>query len=312
MTPPDRITIASAPTEDDYHHALRATGVWQVASLPRRGWRSWVPQALWTLVVVVIMSPLFLSGSMPFRPWLVEPMGVLTPILIYPIAVLVMALQMLLTSFRPPAQPSTGIDERYISVKGGYKAMQKQTPAQWIPPLVIALIVFLIVFLRIVYSPLTRGAATAPPAAPPAPVHISTSTLIIVSFGCLSLSSLAWARVQHGRWRTKAMVVQSPALLLPRTWEFSEETFAERGPLLESVIKWEYLQKFLETPRVVLLYANDTSFYLIPRSAFQDELQFAHFMDLLMRKVPRGIRQPQSQVGFPVQLVSQPTPVVGA
>ena len=66
-------------------------------------------------------------------------------------------------------------------------------------------------------------------------------------------------------------------------------------------MKWGYIKKFLETPQIILIYPNETNYYLLPKSAFSSELQIAEFMGLLMRKVPNGLMQTKIRHGFPVQ-----------
>ena len=46
-----------------------------------------------------------------------------------------------------------------------------------------------------------------------------------------------------------SLIAAQPALLRPRTWEISEEWLVERGELLETRMRWEYLEKFLEAPQ---------------------------------------------------------------
>ena len=129
--------------------------------------------------------------------------------------------------------------------------------------------------------------------------HVSGAAIFRGSF-MAGIILIALVRMQQRRRAAKDMLISTPALLLPQTWECTEDGIAERGEYLQTTMKWDYLRKFLETPTVVMLYPNEQTFYLIPRTAFTDEIEYARFIDFLMRKIPSGIMQPRVGQGFMV------------
>lgn len=300
--------VHAHPTDADYKHALAAHATWPQFAPKAEGWHRHLP-LFWMMClgipVILGLAPEFLSS----REWTVNGTSLLIAVLFYPFAALILGFYAtLLTSYALRRKP-TGIIERNISPKGKHRAvMSSQTLLGWIVFFVLAVAIFAFTILR----SSTTGQNGPAPATPTgstsqgaidSPWHVSGSAVFAGSVIVWIVVLIFTAKLQKGR-QAKSLLNATPALLLPRTWEATEDWISERGELLQTTMKWEYLRKFMETPTVIMLYPNEQTFYLIPKTAFVSELELAEFMGLLMRKLPNGVMQPRGGRGFLVQPVA--------
>ena len=284
------------PTEADYRHALIAHRTWVTHSIQKGGWRVTVVRILGAgglaAFGIVGGNPTLISN----RHWTISAASLIGALSYFPLALVISLTKNLLTtpaSLRPAA---SGVTERIVASKGGGKA------TSWIPTYawIVLLVASSIVFMR--RGNLFGGSTTPAHTAVESPTTETVSGPFLFWMNlliCGTLSSLV-VRLQKRR-AVRNLLVSTPALLLPRTWEFTDQTASERGELLQTTMKWEYIHKFLETPDVVMLYSNEQTFFLVPRAAFTSDLQYAGFIGLLMQKVPNGIMQPRGGQGFAVR-----------
>jgi hypothetical protein len=307
MSEADAIVIHAHPTESDYQDALAGHAQW--ANMRARAAQV-RPLGIVALVVLVGVCVLAVKPEWVYDGrWVMNPLPLVMSVVLYPVMVLALALR---TMLRTPASRDKpmGIVERPIVTGGRVSPLAVRAMLLW------AIILVLVVALYFVMSRRARSAAavaaalaaaqssgaTNAPAGEPvleSASEVPGAYLLAASLAIASVSVglVAWAQRSRG---ARNLVASTPALLQPRTWEFHEDWLAERGEMLQTTMKWTYLLKFLETPRQVLLYPNEQSFYLVPKAAFVSEMQFAQFMALLMRKVPSGVMQPRAGRGFPI------------
>jgi hypothetical protein len=305
-TPP--IVIHAHPTVSDYRDALAGHVQWANMRVRAAQVR---PLGIVALVLLALACLLAVKPELVYGgQWVMNPLPLVMSVVLYPVIVLALALRTVLRS--PPSRTKPmGIVERPIVPGGKVSPLAVRAILLWV------IILALVVALYVVTSRRARSAAAVPAAlaaarssgamnAPAAgePVlesatEVSGTYLFAASLAIASVSIVlvAWAQRSRG---ARNLVGSTPALLMPRRWEFHEDWVSERGDLLQTTMKWEYLLKFLETPKQVLLYPNEQSFYLVPKAAFVSEIQFAQFMALLMRKVPSGVMQPRGGRGFPI------------
>jgi hypothetical protein len=296
------MTVYAHPTETDYKHALAAHTIWVRIARQSGGWRR---RAIILLVLPIygILTILALSGELvSTREWTVNAVSLVASMSYFPVVIILAALQIMFRSSDASRPKSVGLIEQAITSRGAAKGVSSRRVIRWTVFYVTLIAgVAVATFLSVVGG--WPGAPSPPVAPTAAPTPISGGAIFVgvtlISFG----AAMLLAKAQKVR-AAKHLVTGTPSLLLPRTWEFTEEVIVERSDLVQTTMKWEYLHKFLETQMLIMLYPNEQSFYLIPKSAFTNELELAGFMGLLMRKVPNGVMQPRGGRGFMVQPVA--------
>ena len=301
------MTIQIHPTEADYQHALGAHGVWAIQASKSGGWQKrflGVSSAVsFGILGILVVEPEWFST----REWVVSSASLIATMAFCPLILLLAILAVVLrspSSLRP--QPN-GVIEQRITRRG--KGIIK---FGWGLGARIVFVLLIIGLSSLVHmnqtargpnptplifsalSPIASDSADSPPAS-----RVSIGLMFWGSIVLVFVMIIVLAKLKKRRG-ARNVVLSMPSLLLPRTWEFTEESATERSELLQTSMKWEYLHKFLESQSVVMLYPNEQTFFLIPRAAFTNEMQYAEFMGLLMRKVPNGIMQPRGGQGFAV------------
>jgi hypothetical protein len=308
MSEAEDIVIHAHPTESDYQDALAGHAQWAAMRARAAQVR---PLGLLALAVFALACLLAIKPELVYSgEWVMNPLPLVLSVVLYPAMILVLALRTVLRSPASRTRP-IGIVEKPIALGGRASPFALRAIFLW------AILLALVVGLYFVVNRRAQSAAAVAAArssvatnasAADAPVLGSATEvpgvyLFVASLVTATVATalVAWAQRSRG---ARNLVASTPALLQPRTWEFHEDWLAERGEVLQTTMKWEYLLKFLETPRQVLLYPNEQSFYLVPKSAFVNEIQFAQFMALLMRKLPSGVMQPRGGHGFPIAPVA--------
>lgn len=69
------------------------------------------------------------------------------------------------------------------------------------------------------------------------------------------------------------------------TMTFEEETFSVGNERGSRSWNWKKLSKFLETPQFFHLYFDSSSFFLVPKSGFEDSVDIHQLRQLLKEKV---------------------------
>ena len=293
--------IHAHPTDADYTHALAAHATWAQIAAQTSVWRNpfiYIWMVCLGGMMFLLISPEWVSKQV----WGVNAVSLMALILVYPLVTIMFGVKAMLATSATLRPESNGIVERKITVKGRPQVATSKTWYGWVVFVPVAVMLFLY---------MSRHSVTISNNTPPLtgmPMKETGESAEPVSGATLfSISLFAWlaaikltTTVQKKR-QTKNLLISTPSLLLPKTWEMTEDWIAERGELLQTTMKWEYIHKFLETPTVMMLYPNEQSFYLIPKAAFSGEMEYDEFAALLMRKVPNGVMQPRGERGFPVQ-----------
>lgn len=293
------------PTDADYKHALAAHETWVHFSGNTTAWRNPLTY-FWFLCIggmaILAISPELISSS----EWSINATSLLAQELIFPMFWLMCRVEAAMASRAVLRPKNIGILERKIDENGGFQIVASRGQFGWI---VLLLAVPLYLFFS--HQPGNASRNAPPPAIvknmpedksskPPQP--LSGGFLFTIGLLAWGMATTVTQKLQKSR-QTKNLLISTPSLILPKTWETTEHWIAERSELIQTTMQWEFIRKFLETPTVVLLYPNEQSFYLIPKAAFTSELELAEFMGLLMRKVPNGVMQPREARGFTVQPV---------
>jgi hypothetical protein len=299
------------PNPDDYKHAIAAHNSFAAAG----GLRQTRATLIWMAVFLPFLLFAVLPNLFPIREWALAPGAVLTLTLVYPAMILATALQVYLRTRSPIVVAPTGLVQIGSSHQG--RAVHPAKFSGLMGWIVFAVLTAGLCTMMWIRPPKALPVITPSKAVPAPQVEIETTTNALrlpggVLFAGSLLASVGafqiLGKVQRA-YQTKVMLEGQPSLLLPRTWDFDEDKLTESGEQLVSIMKWAYLSRFLETPRVIMLYPGENSFYLVPKAAFESELQLAEFMGLLMRKVPNGVMQPRAFRGFSVPVRAIPVEI---
>lgn len=301
------MTLNAHPTEADYKHALAAHATWVVVSGNITAlWRNPLTY-FWFLCIggmaILTMSPELISS----REWSINATSLLATVLIFPMFAVMFGVQAAMASRALLRPKNIGILERKIDEKGGLQIVSSRGLFGWI----VLLLASVTLFHFFSHQPGSASRNAPMPAilknmpddesaVPPQP--LSGGFLFGIGVFAWGMATTVTQKLQRNQ-QTKNLLISTPSLILPKTWEMTEHWIAERSELIQTTMQWEFIRKFLETPTVVLLYPNEQSFYLIPKAAFTSELELAEFMGLLMRKVPNGVMQAREARGFTVQPV---------
>ncbi|MEM7760605.1 MAG: YcxB family protein [Cyanobacteria bacterium P01_A01_bin.40] len=69
-------------------------------------------------------------------------------------------------------------------------------------------------------------------------------------------------------------------------WEISEDKIVYRMlNLLETTLNWELIKGILDTPEGFLIFPHPNTYYWLPKSAFNNEADIAHFVFIAQDKV---------------------------
>lgn len=293
--------IHAHPTDADYTHALAAHATWAQVAAQTRVWRNpfiYIWMVCLGGMMVLLISPELVSKQV----WGVNAVSLMAMILVYPLVTILFGVKAMLASSATLRPEANGIVERKITVKGKPQVPTSKTWYGWVVFVTVAVMLFLYMsrhsgnLLNTTPPPTGMVMQETGESAEP----VSGATLFFISLFAWMAAIKLTATLQKKR-QTRNLLISTPSLLLPKTWEMTEDWIAERGELLQTTMKWEFILKFLETPNVMMLYPNEQSFYLIPKAAFSGETEYDEFVALLMRKVPNGVMQPRGERGFPVQ-----------
>src|SRR5207302_10739182 len=91
-----------SPTEDDYHHGRLAHNVWAQLRAKGGGRQGLLGQIIASATVLCVAAAVLLPDYVHFRPWIVKPLGVLVPTLLFPVFILLLAVWTSLFSRNPP------------------------------------------------------------------------------------------------------------------------------------------------------------------------------------------------------------------
>lgn len=116
-----------------------------------------------------------------------------------------------------------------------------------------------------------------------APIALIVTGLIIP----LRLKAIMFAQNEE-RW------TRSQRLLQPTAWEFANE-IRVTSPLCDITYRWGMFTRWLEGPRVFLLYQTENQYRVVPKRAFKSEDEIQEFRQMLIEKVIPPTR------GFPIR-----------
>jgi hypothetical protein len=286
---------------EDLAHAQSAHAVWAtVAGKPN------TVRSIWLIVLVVVflgipVALLFLqAGDVQVSLAALVGLASLPTFLI-----LFVALYQVF-----PARPTDtlGVIERELSATGHVVPNKTNRRGGLLGP------IFFFALATGIFLIMQIGKRSTPPPAAAMTLASEEPTLrrvpgmsIFIASGIFALAGI-WLVAKILRWQFKRMGERSSSVMAERTWEASEERLVERDPDQVCIMQWSHVRKFVETPRMVLLYPDDLKFYPILRSSFESDEQYERFIGLLMRKVPNGILQPRKARGFMVQPIAPAAP----
>lgn len=55
----------------------------------------------------------------------------------------------------------------------------------------------------------------------------------------------------------------------------------------KSEVKWQAFTRFIESPKLFLLYFGGSGFYLLPKRVFQNQMEIDQFRKMALTEVPR-------------------------
>jgi hypothetical protein len=294
-----QFVLQAKPTEEDYLHAQRAHASWgQVTAF--KGFRNKLQTTLLLLLMLAFVALPMVSAPIGL-PDVQINFGVLLAVAGIPLFIVVLLVVASLFSKR--IEPPPEIVEHSLDASGQHQPTRQRAKNGvfgWVLFIGLAVMLF---FLMQQKRPSAVPAAgtTEPPGEllqiPGIPFFLGA--IIVSAAGVAGLIGIT--RRQQRQFRH-----QIQTFLILRTWEAFEDQLVEQDELYATSMQWTYFKKFLETPRVLMLYPDDYRFHLIPRSAFASDEQYERFIGLLMRKVPNGILQPRPPRGFTVQPLSAP------
>ena len=300
------MTVNTHPTEADYKHALAAHATWAQVAIKAKAWRNPFVY-LWLLCIAGIMSLTIWPELISSSEWSINAPSLLATVLGFPLVAIIFGAQAAMASPGALRPKDIGILERKITEKGAPHIVASRGLFGWI----VFALGSVTLFHLLSHQPgnAHRNAPTPSDATnilenktAEHPQPLSGGTLFLNSFVAWVLAIGVIRKLQKIR-HAKNLLISTPSLISPKTWEMTEDCIAERDELFQTTMQWNFIRKFLETPVVIMLYPNEQSFYLIPKAAFTSELELAEFMGLLMRKVPNGVMQPREARGFTVQPV---------
>jgi hypothetical protein len=303
-----RFVLHGQPSEADYDQALAAHGVWMHVGISK-GIRNRLQNlVLAGLVLLLLILPLLVYAVDP-RDVRIS-LGALVGVAVFPSMV---AIILLVVTFLSPRRirPSGIIQHRITaSGKNGKSASSAgRGLLGW--ALFLGLAVFLFFLQRQNRLPALPIVTPQTPRQTPDPAPlIEIPGFLFFAATLVGTVFIWWISLHPPRKLRPSRKQLLEAFCVPRTYIFTEDTFEERTERRTQIMQWAHFQKFVESPAVVLLYPDDQTFHIVPRSIFTSDQQYDQFMGLLMRKIPDGMVQPRPTRGFTVEpLVEAPPPV---
>lgn len=109
--------------------------------------------------------------------------------------------------------------------------------------------------------------------------------MVLLMGGFLVLSHLGPS------WQMRRQFEQRSGIFQPQDFEFSHDSMFIKTGLVETRVKWQAFSQARRNGEFVLVYlAPPTSFFVVPRSFFQDARDWETFVALIERNVTTGVR----------------------
>ena len=118
--------IQAQPNRDDYEHALAAHGVWAGPKYRRRGARQQFLRWIWSVVFGSLLILAVIPEILPAADWALAPGVVIAMVVVYPLAILALALHIRSLIGSASAPLSIGIVEQGMLPKSSVSHFAKQ------------------------------------------------------------------------------------------------------------------------------------------------------------------------------------------
>ncbi len=115
-------------------------------------------------------------------------------------------------------------------------------------------------------------------------------------FSSLAIALYFIFNFQLRKHKAKKLYKSSPSYHGSISLDVTEERLHFKGESYDSNIAWGHFVKYVEDEKMVLLYANELVFHMVPKRNFSPE-QLASFCGLLARKVNNSTQSRQAAAG---------------